>query len=290
MRKVLLIIILFLIIGNKVFAQNVAISNGLDYLSNTQNSNGAWNGNTTTDFYSTFTVLETLRIFNRVDASYQIGFQWCQSQPINNVDYFAKRIMLFSQNNISSTSELSALLSLRDSYSGGWGLKEPFISDILDTALVLQALKAANYSDSNTISTALGYLTSTQNPDGGFGFYAGDDSNVYMTAVAAKTLMEYKGSYNLQASINNAVSYLLTKQNPDGGFGASSSTVYETALVYQILVRTIYDPIAWAKAEGYLLNTQNTDGSWGPSAGSGQDAYSTALKKTLDKNGGGGSI
>lgn len=92
-----------------------------------------------------------------------------------------------------------------------------------------------------------------------------------MTAMAAKTFMEYKTQYNLQASINNAVSYLLTKQNPDDGFGLGSSTIYETALVYQILIRNIYDPIAWAKAEGYLLSTQNTDGSWN------QDAYSTAF-------------
>jgi prenyltransferase beta subunit len=106
----------------------------------------------------------------------------------------------------------------------------------LDTTLALLALKKIKYPNLDTIGYALGYLLSTQNPDGGFGFYAGDKSNVYMTTIVLQALLAYKGTFNIQNSINNAVSYLLTKQNPDGGFGSSASTVYETALALEALI------------------------------------------------------
>ena len=124
MKKVFLVsVIIFIlsVIGNKALAISQTELNGLNYLSAIQNPDGSWNGNITTDFYSTFTVLDTLRIFNKVDSRYQIGFQWTQTYPPENVDYLTKRIILLSQNNTSFTNELNILLSLHDIDSAGWG-------------------------------------------------------------------------------------------------------------------------------------------------------------------------
>jgi prenyltransferase beta subunit len=198
--------------------------------------------------YATAETLSTFQVLGNIGTQYSDGLGWFNGQPVDSVNSAAKKIIVRAGAGLDISNELNQILFWRNS-DGFWGLDSDYHNDILDTSLSLLALKSINYADPNIISSALGYLLSTQNSDGGFGFYAGDDSNIYMTAMAAKTFMEYKTSYNLQASINNAVSYLLTKQNPDGGFGAPSSTVYETALVYQILVRTIYDPISWAKAE-----------------------------------------
>ena len=261
MRKLILdISFIFLIISfsaSHTIAQSPSITNGLAYLQSTQSSQGYWGDVSEVPYNSlidTCTVVETLKYLNETGTAYNSAIQWINTTQVSNNDYLLAKMFVLAQAGVDVTAIRDYLLSIKSS-DGGWGSAEGFTSDIKRTSLALQALKAANYTDQSVISSALGYLLSTQNPDGGFGFYAGDDSNVYMTAMVLNTLLQYKPSYNLQASINNGVNYLLSKQNPDGGFGAGSSTVYETALVYQILVRTIYDPIAWAKAESYLLTT-----------------------------------
>lgn len=274
MKKVFLVsVIIFIlsVIGNKAFAISQAELNGLNYLSTTQNPGGSWSGEHVTDFYSTFTVLETFRLFSKVDASYQMGFQWSQSYPAENIDYLTKRIILLSQNNISPTDELAILLSLRDIDTGGWGLKESFLSEIIDTSLALQALKAVNYSDQNVVYSAINYLISNQNTDGGWGFYKDDISNVYMTAMVSMTLQQFPRTTSIATAINKATSYLIAHQKADGGFGSSSSTVYETALSYIALLGVTTDNTVLGNAINYLINTQMPNGSWL------QDPYSTAL-------------
>ena len=97
-------------------------------------------------------------------------------------------------------------------------------------------MKSVNYSNQTTISNAILYLVTNQNTDGGWGFYAGDDSNVYMTALVLQTLNMFNSTFNLRNSINTATAYLLAHQNSDGGFGSSPSTVYETALSFLALL------------------------------------------------------
>lgn len=252
------------------YAQSAAIINGLTWLSGNQNADGSWGKQTELILIDTTEAINAFKYVNNTGTDYAEGINWLSLQNTISTDELSRKIISLANPGVDTSALINILISYRNG-DGGWGLSAGFESEALTTSLSLLALKAASFTDSNTISAALGYLISAQNPDGGFGFYSGDDSNVYMTAMVLHTFLQYKSSYNLQASINNAVSCLLAKQNPDGGFGSGSSTVYETALVYQILVRTIYDPIAWAKAESYLLTTQSPDGSWN------QDAYSTAL-------------
>jgi hypothetical protein len=95
----------------------------------------------------------------------------------------------------------------------------------LTPPFALQALKAVDYTDFDTISYALGYLINNQNPDGGWAFRQaqdgdasagsgqapGDESNVYMTAMVLKTLSSYNNTFDLQAEIDDAVQYLYDK-------------------------------------------------------------------------------
>jgi len=76
---------------------------------------------------------------------------------------------------------------------------------------------------------------STQNSDGVFGFYQGDDSNVYMTALVSITLQQFQRTTSIATAINKATSYLIAHQNADGGFGSGGARpspyiVYETSL------------------------------------------------------------
>ena len=259
-------------------AQSAAINNGLTWLSANQNTDGSWGTRLELILLDTTETINAFKYSNNIGVDYTEGINWLSSRDATSTDELSRKIISLADAGADTNTLISALIGYKKA-DGGWGLSVGFENDPLTTALSLLALKAANYTDQSVISTALGYLISTQNPDGGWGFYPstcsgcndGDDSNVYMTAMVTNTLLQYKASYNLQSSINNGVSYLLTRQNTDGGFGAGSSAVYETSMVYQVLVRTIYDPIAWAKAESYLLTTQSPDGSWS------QNPYSTAL-------------
>lgn len=281
-KIILLICSLSVLIFNITFAQQASINNGLSWLLNNQDPAGLWGDPIRTPFRDTCTVIDTLSYLKASNnTSYNNGIQWILNSDAANIDSLSRRILSLSVSGNASQSDIDILISFQNK-NGGWGLNYGQLSDVLDTSLALQALKSANYTDSNTISTALGYLISTQNTDGGYGFYAGDDSNVYMTAMVVNALLQYKSSYNLQASINNGVSYLLTKQNPDGGFGSSPSIVYETALAIIALINSGQgQALPLQNAVNYLTTTQSINGSWN------EDPYSTALKKSLTKTGGG---
>ncbi|MFZ3136725.1 MAG: CARDB domain-containing protein [Thermodesulfovibrionales bacterium] len=145
------------------------------------------------------------------------------------------------------------------------------VGNPLDTALALQALKAVNYSDQTIIQSVINYLLSTENSVGGWGFYQGDESNVYMTALVSMTLQQFQRTTSIATAINKAASYLIAHQNADGGFGTSDSTVYETAYAYLALIGVTTNATVLSNAINYLTSTQLTNGSWN------DDPYSTAL-------------
>lgn len=268
---ILLVCFIQLILISSAFAQTVEITNGLNYLSTTQNPDGSWNSDKIEVLPSTVSVIETLQTLNETSSqNYFNAVTWLQSQNLETTDYLSERIHALS----TPGTDLDLALSYIDGvYTGAWCGYKDYEVNILDTALIISALKKINYPDLDTISNALFYLTYNQNADGGFGSYAGDDSNVYMTAVNLNALISYSDVFDLQSEINNAVSYLLTKQNPDGTFG--EGTVYETALSFIALIESGAVGAEHAtdlqKTIAYLLSTQLPNGSWN------NDPYSTAL-------------
>jgi prenyltransferase beta subunit len=214
-----------LIFISSVFAQTSQINNGLNYLTSTQNSDGSWGDDTTNAeiLPSTVSVIETFQFLDQTGtANYTNAVSWLQSQPLDTTDYLSERIHALT---VAGTDS-DLLVSYLDELVYAWGGYDDFEVNNLDTAYALQALKTINYQDLDTIEYVLAYILSTQNSDGGWGFYDGDESNVYITAMVLKVLASYQGIYDFQAEINNAVAYLLTRQNADGGFGSSPSTVY----------------------------------------------------------------
>ncbi|MEE9910189.1 MAG: carboxypeptidase-like regulatory domain-containing protein [Deltaproteobacteria bacterium] len=269
---ILILSFLLLLCSHSItFAQTQAQINGFNYLTSIQTADGAWNEGIVTDFHNASTVLETLKLFNRIGSTYNAGLQWLQLSLADNTDYLTKRIILFSQNNINYQNELTQLLALRNSLDGGWGLDVNFQSDNLDTALALQALKKINYTDQTVIQTAINYLLSNQNTDGGWGFYSGDDSRIFMTAIISKTLQQLSQTTALATAVNKGTAFIVSHQNTDGGFGSSPSTVYETALAYIALAAVTMDNTVLGNAAQYITNTQTQNGSWN------EDPYVTAL-------------
>jgi squalene cyclase len=272
MKEAILFLFLFnFLIISSASAQAPEITNGLSYLTSSQNPDGFWGYETTSIeiIPSTVSVIETLQILDQTSLlNYSNAISWLQSQPLETTDYLSERIYALSV--LGTDGDL--LLSYLDDLTGAWGGYDDFEVNNFDTTLALKALNRTQYSDQEVISYALGYLLSTQNTDGGWGFYEGDESNVYMTALVLKVLSSFNGIYDLQTEIDNAVAYIIAKQNTDGGFGSSSSTVYETSLTFEALISSNADISAIASsAINYLLTTQLPNGSWE------DDPYSTAL-------------
>lgn len=263
-------ILMIIILPNLSLALSPNINTGLEWLSNSQNADGSWGSYTGLSVLDTTIVLDTLRYLSINNPAYTNGLAWLSNQSPLLTDFLAKKVKTLYMAGIDVSADLSALLN--KGAGGLWGGDVDYTNTVLDTAFALEALNVANYSDQNIVSSSLWYLVSTQNPDGGWGFYQGDNSNVYVTAIVVDTLSKYKSIYTLQTPINNGVAYLLTKQNPDGGFGSSASTVYETALSFLALVASGADISTVApQAINYLTSTQLPNGSWN------DDPYSTAL-------------
>jgi len=268
-----------LIYISTAFAQSTQITNGLNYLSSTQNPDGSWSGTVIRGMFpTTVASIETLSLLGQGNtAGYSNAVTWLQSHNLETTDYLAERIHALS----TPGTDLSLLLLYLDEvYTAAWGGYKDCEVNNIDTALAVLALNKINYSALDNISYALGYLTRSQNADGGFGFHfsscagcVGDESDVSTTALVLIVLSQFKSTYDLQTEINNAATYLLAHQNPNGSFG--EGTVYETALAFEALIESgavsAENYAVLQNAIVYLTSTQLPNGSWN------DDPYSTAL-------------
>jgi len=263
----LIIAVMTLVNVSPVSAQTQAITDGLSWLASNQNADGSWGGtsaDTTTPYHSTTTVIDTLFHLNSTDSAYTNAIDWISSQQIDNTRYLSLKITSLARAGIDISLELNTILSYKNE-DGGFGEYLENTSGISYTTFALnalQALKAINYPDLDLIGRAIWHLLATQNDDGGWGFYKGDESNVYMTALVSITLQQFSLTLDIATAINKATDYLIAHQNIDGGFGSSESAVYETALSYIALVGEITDMTVFGSAINYLKVSQLPDGSW----------------------------
>ncbi len=239
----LCIVSLFMINLTSLSAQTSEITDGVDYLVTTQNADGSWGDDSTTVgiFSATVSVTETFQLLKETGIqSYTEAVTWLESQELTRTAYLAERIRLLSDNG----SDLDKLLSYMDELSL-WSGYEDYENTIIDTALSLQALKAIDYEDTETIDKALDYLTTTQNTDFGWGFEEGDESSVFMTSTVLKTLLLFRDTYNFESEITTAASCLLSTHTPEGGFGTTpeETALYETALALRVMTKIKPDPM-----------------------------------------------
>jgi len=105
---------------------------------------------------------------------------------------------------------------------GGFSWSTSFASDSNDTAAAIQALVAARNSGlgssgvNSAVEKAKDYLLTTQNPDGGFVYEIGSDSDTASSSWAVLALSSL-GLGN-SAESEAAESYIRSRQLPDGSF------------------------------------------------------------------------
>ena len=116
------------------------------------------------------------------------------------------------------------------------------------------------------VSKSAEWLKAQQNPDGGFPWAPGEQSDFDDTAAAIQALMAAKEPRNSEV-IKRAVEYLKTGQNDDGGmryFGSSASNAASDAWTIQALVAVGINPMEWrannSSVVDHLLALQTEQG------------------------------
>jgi len=128
---------------------------------------------------------------------------------------------------------------------GGWAWNEwGTSSEVQHTAMVVQALLAAGASVTSTeVTSAIEFIASGQNSDGGYAYMPPGPSDVATTAYASQALLSSGAgsSGNWCSELNCA--HLLGVQQPDGSF-PSFSPLYATQEVIPALMHRPLGPLA----------------------------------------------
>ncbi|MBI3805077.1 MAG: SBBP repeat-containing protein [Nitrospirae bacterium] len=267
-------------------ARNKAIA----WLINHQNGDGSWRTNSGLEVATTAETLQALANAGMKGFPYTAGVSWLSNTKVGSTDSLSRKVLALQKAGLNVNSYLDLLVNWKNTQAT-WGAYDHFDTSFPDTPLALSAIRAAAYTypgQDTDLSTALSCgILFAQKSDGSWSYInAGASppssavgSGILPTALnvleinAIKTAKGwtsgYCGStYYLQTAIDNGITWLLTKRNgADGGFGFNStSTVLDTAIVYQVLTALRPNDAATGGALDYLITQQNTDGSWQGSA------------------------
>jgi len=242
----------------------VDLVQAVDWLLSRQGVNGSWADSASTRVRDTSAVLGLLGEVPAAFTSHQRGVSWLTLLEEHlNVDMVSRRLLAITPQ--FSPTDASFLASAHNP-SGGWGLRQGYLSDPLDTALALLSRPA-----NGDVSTDLAYLISAQNADGGWPVRPGGPSAVQGTLAVLRLASRYSGTAAFDEALARGLSWLKSRQRADAGFGDGTSTVYETAEAVLYLLRTDFPKQQIAAALEYLRARQAADGSWNGST------YQTAL-------------
>lgn len=237
-----------------------SIDEAVSWLRGRQLADGRWEDQAQTSQRDTAVSVQALAPFPAAALNVQNGGQWLGTSLSMNTDYLARKIEGLAGSGQDISGLVADLVSLRNT-DGGWGSRSGYASNPADTALALEALAVAGYSNGTVLSAAVSFLKARQNEDGGWSAGAGP-SIIQPTAAALSAFTAYRNSFIVEGEIARGIDWLLSKQNLDGGFGNSPSTVYETAAAYMTLRALGAAAQAADEALAYLLVKQTATGSW----------------------------
>jgi streptogramin lyase len=265
-------------------AQAGGAAAGLGWLRGQQNPDGAWAGEPRLRIRDT---AEAIRAFHEIapnDLAIADGLDALSAARARTVDLEARRLLVLLEHipEFVLQEALAGLVEAR-AIDGGWGLhRGSSTSDVLDTALAMQAFVAAGYLCTDNLFSGLARMQALRNADGGYGRIPGDPSDLPTTAeallgVCALATIIDTGSARAQQS-----AFLLARQNADGGFPArpgGASDVSTTVLVIRALEVSGADlTTALPRARSFVLASQLANGSWA------DDPYATALAIQMLRN------
>jgi hypothetical protein len=238
-----------------------------------------WDSSEARTFLQTAEAVLALHQVNRRRTAYYAGQSWIENHDPKNLDARARRLFVLRATQSSAKQDIDALLAAIGTPAtgqSGWGLAARYRASPLDTALVLDALRASGATFN--AAPAIAYLKASQltgTGNQGWPSAGGTAADSYTTARVVQALAAHKtADPSLATPLANAIATLRTKvgttspphlraaaalaylrvdpasadasallgsltvlQRPDGGFDAG---IHATALIVQ----------AFAAAEG----------------------------------------
>ncbi|MFV9507725.1 MAG: prenyltransferase/squalene oxidase repeat-containing protein [Oscillochloridaceae bacterium umkhey_bin13] len=252
-------------------------STGLTWLESNRNATGRWGSSTVVR--DTTAAVAALARLSPNSSALPPAYAWLANKPPRNTAEHARIIAALARGGFNVSQLTSELLAAQrpveifggnlNAPEGGWGAAPGYNSDSLNTALALEALRAAGMSG-GTLPNGVAYLLAASNADGGWGLTRGE-SNLIVTAHVLLALGGYESIAGVPEAITAGGQYLTSRQNADGGWGTGGSNVIETGLVLYALQERGIAPANAAGANTFLASRQAADGSWNGRA------YDTAL-------------
>jgi len=130
---------------------------------------------------------------------------------------------------------------------GGWSWNEwSDSSEVLHSATCIQALLAAGESATATeVISALAFVDSARNSDGGYGYQVGDDSDVDTTASVIQSLLSVGKDPALNWCAAVSCGYLLSEQAMGGSlYYSGAPSLYATQDAIPALMHRPFGPLA----------------------------------------------
>ena len=251
------------------------VTNAASWLQKNQLSGGEWGGakSSSSELVTTSAVLEAFVLTSRGSSTiHQKGLAYLAKQKAVNAGDLARRILATATvNGAPTAADVTALLALQNK-DGGFATFKGHQSNILDTAIVLQALSVSGTRQLTVVQKAIGYILSKQHKDGGWLFFSSaNDSSPYLTGHVLMALSGYNSLYNLKTNVDKAIQFLKTKQATDGSWGKGRDQAMTTSLaVLGLLIGGNTTATLVAKAVSLLQKKQDKDGSFH------QDPFATA--------------
>jgi len=299
----LLALVLAAVCGCSQAATQAQIDNAWTYglwsLIKNQNGDGYWQSTNDPNVIATALAVQALNRAPLKTTPYNKAVSWLANARPVSVDAISRQILALSTAGVPAPNSFNRLYSWANFAPFlGWGAYDRHMTSFPDTPLALAAWRAevpfgaVPISSGSWASAICSILLGQSNTttSGTWGYFGpeayGDPMPVAVTTPAilpaAFNLIEIEQyrlagstglscntasgtiSFTLSTVIANGVAWLAARQNPDGGFGTSStSSVLETAYVYQTLSALSPGNPARIAAENYLVTTVSTSqGGW----------------------------
>lgn len=210
---------------------------------------------------------ESIGILSKVKAAQGPDGSWGKPALVNGTAYVLYVLLETDEpkNSKTATNAVKWLLS-KQRQDGGWTetVSPPkYVEEIVltdrsctwITAHAVQALVKAGSKEDVRVKTAVEYLKSSQNADGGWPPWKGGESALSIMDYIVKALVDYGEATN-SSWINAALKYILSKMQ--------QWTSFEASAVLPCLLSAGYKPAddAIKTCLKILAETQNEDGGW----------------------------
>jgi hypothetical protein len=238
-----------------------------DWLASQTQSNGSYStpNDLATPTQATAEAVRTLRLLAR-GAEVSAGDAYLVAESYHGTEYLARKIISGAGAGKLDSSLVPELLTHQNA-DGGFGEQSGYDSNPPDTAFALDALASSGNAASSAAALGVGFLLRRQNADGSW-FGTGGVSDVYTTALAARSLFAFNGQYaGITAAAANAGIFLTSKRDSNGSWGEDLLSAQAV-----LTLATVSSDLASIQQSAATLNAaQRADGSWS------DDVYSTAL-------------